>query len=66
MFIYGIAQDELGIKRHLAIFVSAVAVGWAIRPVCLRADDFWTSSLGRHSDWINRAVCRIHVCIVID
>ena len=25
MFIYGIAQDELGIKRHLAIFVSAVA-----------------------------------------
>lgn len=22
MFIYGIAQDELGIKRHLAIFVS--------------------------------------------
>ncbi len=64
MFVYGVIQDQLGIKRKLVIVVSVIAaLRWPIRPIRLRPDDprRWHHPLDRRTHRLHRSVCRLHV-----
>ena len=64
MFVYGVIQDQLGIKRKLVIVVSVIAacvgpfVQFVYAPMILAGG---TTRLDRRTHRLHRSVCRLHV-----